>query len=81
MNAVAIYRALLLVRGCWLLAEWIFGWGSFGHVNSLTVLHPFVSLVGDAVSVVALLIILAGLWFFRRWARLILFCLSQLLCL
>jgi len=71
MNAVAIYRALILVRGAWLLAEWMFGWGSFGHLNSLKLLHPFASLVGDAVSVVALLIIFAGLWFFCRWARLI----------
>jgi hypothetical protein len=27
MSAVSIHRALLLLRGCWLLLEWSFGWG------------------------------------------------------
>lgn len=27
MSAVLIHRALLLLRGCWLLLEWSFGWG------------------------------------------------------
>jgi hypothetical protein len=70
MSAVSIFRGLLLVRGCWLLLEWFFGWGSHGHVDSFTLLHPYAALFAQALAVGALLVILAGLWFFRRWARL-----------
>jgi len=41
MDAVSIYRSLLLLRGSWLLLEWIFNWGSHSRVDSFTLLHPF----------------------------------------
>ena len=70
MRAVSIYRALLLVRVGWLLVEWFFGWDARRHV-SFTLLHPYASLFAHAAAEFTLLVILAGLWFFRRWARLI----------
>jgi hypothetical protein len=69
--AVLVYRFLLFVRGCWMVAEWFFGWGAQGHNNSFTLLHPYASLFAHATVVALLLIVLTGLWFFRRWARLI----------
>lgn len=71
MSAVLIYRALLLVRVGWLLLEWFFGWDARRHLNSFTLLHPYVALFAHAAAEFALFVILAGLWFFRRWARLI----------
>ena len=70
MRAVSIYRALLLVRVGWLLVEWFFGWDARRHV-SFTLLHPHASLFAHAAAEFALLVILIGLWFYRRWARLI----------
>ena len=72
MGAVSIYRALLFLRGCWLLAEWVFGWESHtARFNSFALLHPYASLFSEALATTSLLVILAGLWFFLRWARLI----------
>ena len=71
MSAVSIYRALLLVRVSWLLVEWFFGWDARRHVNSFTLLHPYAALFAHAAAEFILFIILLGLWFFRRWARLI----------
>ena len=71
MRAVSIYRALLLARVGWLLLEWFFGWDARRHVNSFTLLHPYVTLFAHAAAEFTLLVILIGLWFFRRWARLI----------
>ena len=71
MGAVSIYRTLLLLRGCWLLLEWLFGWGAHARVNLLALLHPYAVLFADAAAVASWLVILGGLWFFRRWARLI----------
>jgi hypothetical protein len=71
MGALSIYRGLLLLRGCWLLLEWLFGWGAHARVNSLALLHPYAALFADAAAVASWLVILGGLWFFRRWARLI----------
>ena len=70
MSAVPIYRVLLLVRAGWLLLEWFFGWDARRHV-SFTLLHPHASLFAHAAAEFALLVILIGLWFFRRWARLL----------
>jgi len=70
MSAVLIYRALLLVRVGWLLVEWFFGWDARRHV-SFTLLHPHASLFAHAAAEFTLFVVLAGLWFFRRWARLI----------
>ena len=70
MHAVPIYRALLLLRVGWLLVEWFFGWDARRHV-SFTLLHPYASLFAHAAAEFTLLIVLAGLWYFRRWARLI----------
>jgi hypothetical protein len=66
-----IYRLLIAIRGCWLVTEWFFGWGVHARVNSFTWLHPYASLVADGVAVAFWLVILAGMWFFQRWARLI----------
>ena len=71
MRAVLIYRALLLVRVGWLLLEWFFGWDARRHVSSFTLLHPYAALFAHAAVEFALFVILAGLWYFRRWARLI----------
>ena len=68
MHAVLIYRALLLLRVGWLLVEWFFGWDARRHV-SFTLLHPYASLFAHAAAEFTLLVILTGLWFFRRWAR------------
>jgi hypothetical protein len=70
MSAISFYRALLLVRVGWLLVEWFFGWDARRHV-SFTLLHPYASLFAHAAAEFLLLVILAGLWFFRRWARFI----------
>jgi hypothetical protein len=70
MSAVSIYRALLFLRAGWLLVEWFFGWDARRHV-SFTLLHPHASLLTHAAAEFALLVILAGLWYFRRWARLL----------
>ena len=69
MSGVSIYRALLLVRIVWLLVEWFFGWDARRHVNSFTLLHPYVTLFAHAAAEFTLFVVLAGLWFFRRWAR------------
>jgi hypothetical protein len=71
MRAVSIYRTLLLARVGWLFVEWFFGWDARRHVNPFTLLHPHVSLFAHAAAEFTLLVILIGLWFFRRWARLI----------
>lgn len=71
MGTASVYRALLAVRGGWLLLEWLFGWGSSARAHSFTLLHPYASLFVHAVAVALSLGLLAGLWFFRRWARLL----------
>jgi hypothetical protein len=71
VNATLIYRVLIAIRGCWLVVEWFFGWGAHSRVDSLTLLHPYASLVVHAVAVALSLVILTGMWFFQRWARLI----------
>jgi hypothetical protein len=70
MRAVSIYRALLVIRVGWLLLEWFFGWDARRHVNAFTLLHPHATLFAHAAAEFTLFVILAGLWFFRRWARL-----------
>jgi hypothetical protein len=70
MRAVSIFRFLLLMRAGWLFLEWFFGWDARRHV-SFTLLHPYASLFTHAVAEFTLLVILIGLWFFGRWARLI----------
>ena len=71
MRGVSIYRALLAVRVGWLLVEWFFGWDARRHLSSFTLLHPYASLFAHAAAEFTLLVIFAGLWFFRPWARLI----------
>ena len=60
-----------IVRVGRLLVEWFFGWDARRYVNSFTLLHPYASLFAHAAAEFILLVILAGLWYFRRWARLI----------
>ena len=69
MHAVPIYRALLLLRVGWLLVEWFFGWDARRHV-SFTLLHPYASFFAHAPAEFTLVVIIAGLWFVRPWARL-----------
>jgi hypothetical protein len=71
VSATVVYRLPIAIRGCWLVTEWFFGWGAHARVNSFTLLHPYASLVADGVAVAFSLVILAGMWFFQRWARLI----------
>ena len=71
MSAVSIYRVLLLARVGWLLVEWFFGWDARRHVNSFTLLHPYAAHLAHVAAEFTLFVILAGLWFFRRWARLL----------
>ena len=40
-------------------------------MNSFTLLHPHASLFAHAVTEFVLLVVLAGLWYFGRWARLL----------
>ena len=70
MSAVSIYRVLLLARVGWLTVEWFFGWDARRHV-SFTLLHPHASLFAHAAAEFVLLVVLAGLWYFGRWARLL----------
>jgi hypothetical protein len=49
----------------------LFGWGPHARVNSFASLHPYAALFADAVAVASWFVILEGLWFFRRLARLI----------
>jgi hypothetical protein len=70
MYAIWMYRALLILRGGWAVIEWFFGWGP-QRVDTFNLLHPLAYLVAHAVAVAFLLVILTGLWFFCRWARLL----------
>ena len=70
MSAVSIYRLLILARVGWLLLEWFYAWDARRHV-SFTLLHPYASLFAHAAAEFALLVVFTGLWFFRRWARLL----------
>jgi hypothetical protein len=69
MSAVWIFRAVLFTRGCCSVLEWLFGWGFHRSVTAATSLHPYVELFAHATAVAVLLALLAGLWFFHRWAR------------
>lgn len=71
MDTAVVYRGLLAVRGCWILAEWLFGWGVYSHVSLFRSTHPYAALTADAIAVAFSLAVLAGMWFFQRWARLI----------
>jgi hypothetical protein len=69
MSATSVYRALIAIRGCWLVAEWFFGWGA--GVSTFTLIHPYATLIAEAIAVAFWLVMLTGMWFFQRWARLI----------
>ena len=71
MSATPVYRGLIAIRGSWIFSEWIFGWGLFAHASLFKSTHPYAALTEDAITVAFWLAILAGLWFFQRWARLI----------
>lgn len=71
MNATLVYRVLIALRGCWLLVEWLFGWGAHSQVTTFTLTRPYATLIADGIAVALWLTILAGMWFFQRWARLI----------
>jgi hypothetical protein len=69
MSAVWIFRAALFARGCLSILEGLFDCGSQRRVAALTWLHPYVELFADAMAIAVLFALLAGLWFFHRWAR------------
>jgi uncharacterized RDD family membrane protein YckC len=75
-NASSFYRLLIGLRGCWVLVEWLFGWGARAHVTATTWLHPLATLIADGTAVAFWLTLLAGMWFFQRWARLVFVLLS-----
>jgi len=69
MSATLVYRLLIAFRGCWLLVEWLFGWGAFSHVTTFSLTHPFGKLAAEAIAIALWLVILLGMWFFQSWAR------------
>jgi hypothetical protein len=71
VNATIVYRVLIALLGCWLLVEWLFGWGADSQVTTFTLTRPYATLIADGIAVALWLTILAGMWFFQRWARLI----------
>jgi hypothetical protein len=71
MSAASIYRILIALRGCWLLVEWLFGWGVFSKVTTFSLTHPYATLVTQFIGVAFWLAILSGMVLFQRWARLI----------
>jgi hypothetical protein len=71
MSATLVYRSLIAIRGGWIFAEWLLGWGVYSHVSLFRSTHPYAALTADAVSVAFWVAMLAGMWFFQRWARLI----------
>jgi hypothetical protein len=71
VSAILVYRGLIAIRGSWIFAEWIFGWGVYSHASLFKSTHPYASLTVDAITVAFWLVMLAGMWFFQRWARLI----------
>ena len=72
MSATLIFRVLIAIRGCWIIVEWLFDRGAFSRVHSLSLLHPYASLVAGAIAVAFWLVLLVGMWFFQRWAQMIL---------
>jgi hypothetical protein len=71
MREILVYRGLIAIRCCWILSEWLLGWGEYSHLSLFRSTHPYAALTIDAIGVGFLLAILAGMWFFQRWARLI----------
>jgi hypothetical protein len=71
MRAVLIYHILIALRGCWLLVEWLFGWGVFSQVTTFSLTHPYATLIAQGIGVAFWLAILSGMLLFQRWARLI----------
>jgi uncharacterized RDD family membrane protein YckC len=70
-NATSVYRLLIGLRGCWLLVEWLFDWGARSHVTTFTSTQSFAPLIADGIAVAVWLTLLAGMWFFQRWARVV----------
>jgi predicted lysophospholipase L1 biosynthesis ABC-type transport system permease subunit len=71
MSATLVYRGLIAIRGSWIFAEWICGWGVFSQASLFKLTHPYAALTEDAITVAFWLVMLGGMWFFQRWARLI----------
>ena len=71
VSATLVYRGLIAVRGCWIFAEWLFGWGVYSHLSLFNLNHPYAALTAEAIAIAFWLAILAGMWFFQRWARFI----------
>jgi hypothetical protein len=69
MSASLVYRTLILLRGCWLLVEWLFGWGAFSYATTFRWTHPYANLAAEVIAVAFWLTILLGMWCFQPWAR------------
>ena len=64
VSATLVYRGLIAVRGCWIFAEWLFGWGVYSHLSLFNLNHPYAALTAEAIAIAFWLAILAGMWFF-----------------
>src|SRR5262245_44913660 len=71
VSVILVYRGLIAIRGSWIFAEWIFGWGVYSHASLFKSTHPYATLTVDAITVAFWVVMLVGMWFFQRWARLI----------
>jgi hypothetical protein len=69
VNAARIFRALIVMRGTWILIAWLFGWEASGRPLEFTLTHPYTALIADDIIVALGLGILLGMWFFQPWAR------------
>ena len=69
MSSVTIYRITLFIRGCWSVIEWFFGWVHPRTSSHLSQISPYLPLFTAALGETLFLALLAGLWFFFRWAR------------
>jgi hypothetical protein len=69
MSAISIFRAAVLVRACWWVLEWLFGWVPLRQDDEFSSLHPYAEVFIQAAAIAIVLAPYAGLWFFRRWAR------------
>jgi len=70
MTATHVYRTLIAIRGGWIFAEWLLGWGPYSHLSLFRSTHPYAALTADAMAVASWVAMLAGMWLFQRWARL-----------
>src|SRR4051794_31964052 len=69
MSTTSAFRLLIILRASWMLLEWLFDWGRFSAVTTLSLTHPLGQLVANAIGVAFWLAIFLGMCFFQDWAR------------